>query len=331
MKISIVIPTLNRRERLLNVFEDLKKQSYGDFEVVILDGGSKDATEELCNSYKKYFDVRFYLQKKPGIVAAMNEALEYCTGDIFTRTDDDVEIPPDWLKEITAVFSRFPDAGGATGPTIIPAEKLDNRDLTLFNKKISEPRNIFWKIFKAVYHDYFMEGEPFAVSRFYRCGAFSLGSNYELSRELKDTIAVDYLESCNWSVKLELIRRIGGFDQRYGGLSEYFEADAVYRVKRLGFKMYFNPRAGIRHLVDKGGNFKARSGTFGRANNFILFYLKNIKPDTLDKAFRFLSYLLFINSYFVYCFIRGRNFRQLTGIPGTLAGLIRYFPEIYKR
>lgn len=330
MKISIVIPTLNRRDRLLNVFEDLKAQSYKDFEVVVLDGGSKDATEELCNLYKDYFPVSFYRQKKPGIVAAMNEALEYCSGDVFTRTDDDVEISRDWLKEIVATFSRFPDAGGVTGPTIIPAEKLDNRDLTLFNKKISQPKNIFWKAFKVVYHDFFMEGNPFAVSRFYRCGAFSLGSNYESSKELKDTLRVDYLESCNWSVKLELIRRIGGFDERFGGVSEYFEADAVFRVKRLGFKMYFNPMASIKHLVDRGGNFKARAGTFGRVNNFILFYFRNIKPDTLDKAFRFISYLAFINLYFIYCFIKQRDINQLSGIIGTFTGLIEYSPEIFK-
>jgi glycosyltransferase involved in cell wall biosynthesis len=330
MKFSIVIPTLNRRDRLLNVLQDLKNQEYKDFEVIILDGGSKDSTEELCASYKKYFDIRFYRQRNPGIVAAMNEALEYSTGDIFTRTDDDVEIPPDWLKEIMATFLRFPDAGGVTGPTIIPTEKLDNRDLTFFNKKITEPRNIFWKAFKIVYHDYFMEGNPFAVSRFYRCGAFSLGSNYQVSKELEDTLRVDYLESCNWSVKLESIRWIGGFDERFGGLSEYFEADAVFRVKRLGFKMYFNPKADIRHLVDRGGNFKARAGTFGRVNNFILFYFRNIKPDTLDKCFRFISYLVFINLYFIYCFIKQRDLNQLFGIIGTFTGLIKYFPEIFK-
>lgn len=331
MKISIVIPTLNRRESLKKVFEDLRQQSYKDFEVVVLDGGSKDGTDALCREYAQFFNIGFYPQKRPGIVAAMNEALEYCRGDVFTRTDDDVALSRGWLAEIIAVFNSYPDAAGVTGPTVIPQERRKNRDLTSFNEQLTHPRGLFWKAFKALYHDYFMEGAPFAVSRFFRCGAFSLGSNYESALDIKGVIEVDYLESCNWSMKLDLIRKVGGFDERYGGVSEYFEADAVYRIKKLGFKMYFNPKANIYHLVDTGGNFKARSGTYGRAHNFILFYLRNIKPNTPDKAVRFLAYLAFINVYFVYCFLAYRQPSQLSGIFGTGLNLIRYFPETFKK
>lgn len=330
MKISVVIPTLNRAESLKKVFEDLRRQSYNDFEAVILDGGSTDKTEEVCRQYSAYFALSFHRQKRPGIVAAMNEALDYCSGDVFTRTDDDVALSIDWLREVVDTLSNYPDAAGVTGPTVIPQERLENRDLTSFNDKIMKSRNLFWRVFKSVYYDYFMEGAPFAVSRFYRCGAFSLGSNFASSEQLKETIEVDYLESCNWSMKLDLIKRIGGFDNRYAGVSEYFEADAVYRIKRLGFKMYFNPNAKIKHLVDRSGNFKARAGTFGRALNFILFYFKHIKPNTLDKLVRFSLYLAFINLYFTYCFVRCGQFSQLSGILGTFSGLFKYFPELFK-
>jgi len=331
MKISVVIPTWNRKENLASVLNDLRSQTYKDFEVVIMDGGSNDGSEELCNSYKKDLDIRFYVQQKPGIVAAMNEALGYCRGDVFTRTDDDVALSGEWLNEIVNAFKAYPDAGGITGPTIIPPERRQNRDLTSFNEQLAKPKGIFWKVFKVVYHDFFMEGKPFAVSRFYRCGAFSLGSNYESALTIPGIIEVDYLESCNYSLKIDLIKRIGSFDERYGGISEYFEADAVYRIKRLGYKMYFNPKAAIRHLVDKGGNFKARSGTFGRAHNFILFYFRNIKPNTIDKALRFSSYLVFLNMYFIYCFIRYRQASQLSGIFGIVVNFFKYFPEIFRR
>ena len=331
MKISVVIPTLNRRETLRKVFEDLRRQSYTNFEVVILDGGSTDGTQELCCQYENIIDICFYVQQHPGIVVAMNEALSYCKGDVFTRTDDDVALSKDWLKEIVAAFVLYPDAGGVTGPTVIPRERRDNRDLISFNERLMNPRGIFWKMFRALYHGYFMEGAPFAVSRFYRSGAFSLGSNYKSALEVKGIIEVDYLESCNWSMKIELIRHIGGFDERYGGVSEYFEADMVFRIKRLGFRMYFNPLSHIQHLVDRGGNFKARSGTYGRAHNFILFYLRNIKPDTTDKAVRFLAYVLCVNIYFVYCFVAYRQLSQLSGIAGTFVSLVRYFPEIFKK
>jgi glycosyltransferase involved in cell wall biosynthesis len=331
MKISVVIPTLNRRNSLEKVLHDFREQSYKNFEVLILDGGSTDGTKALCDSFKRFFEIRFYLQKSPGIVGAMNEALIYCTGDIFIRTDDDVVISKEWLSEIVNTFFKYPDAGGVTGPTIIPAERLDNRDLTFFNLKITQSKSLFWKLFRAVYHGYFMEGTPFAVSRFFKSGAFSLGSNYETCLALKEIIEVDYLESCNWSVKLDLIRKIGRFDNRYGGVSEYFEADAVYKIKRLGYKMYFNPKARIQHLVERSGNFKARAGTYGRAHNFILFYLKHIKPDTLDKAIRFSLYLVLINLYFVYCFVKQQQIRQLSGIAGTVVSLFKYSPGLFRK
>lgn len=330
MKVSIIIPTLNRYNSLKSVFEDLKVQSYRDFEVIIIDGWSKDNTQDLCKEYNQYFIVKFYRQSQPGIVTAMVEALSFCSGDIITRTDDDVALSKDWLGEIVWSFKNCDHIGGVTGPTVIPKARLDKRDLTMFNAKLDKPKNIFWKIFKAVYYDYFMEGEPFAVSRFFKCGAFSLGSNYSQALEIKDIKEVDYLESCNWSVRHDLLKKVGGFDLRYGGVSEYFEADAVYRIKRLGYKMYFNPKAAIQHLVDRGGNFSGRSGTYSRAHNFILFYYKNIKPNTLDKFFRFFLYLGFINSYFVYCAFVQRNARQLTGLWGTFFNIFRYIPEIFK-
>ncbi|MFA5357167.1 MAG: glycosyltransferase [Candidatus Omnitrophota bacterium] len=330
MKISLVIPTLNREESLRKVFEDLRKQSHKDFEAVILDGGSSDGTANACRDYADYFTLSFHRQKRPGIVAAMNEALEYCHGDIFTRTDDDVSLPQGWLSEIVSAFSRYP-AAGVTGPTIIPQERMSNRDLLLFNEKIRDSSNPFWIGFRKLYHGYFMEGDPFGVARFFRSGAFSLGSNYESSRNIKDIKEVDYLESCNWSMRLDLIRKVGGFDERYGGVSEYFEADCVFRVKRLGHKMYFNPGAYIYHLVDKGGNFKARSGTYSRMHNFILFYLRNIKSNTPDKTARFTLYLLFMNIYYVYCFLRDKNIRQLSGIIATPVSIVRYFREIFKQ
>ena len=330
MIISVVIPTLNRKSSLNKVLDDLRAQSYKDFEVVILDGGSNDETKGLCELYRQYLNIRFYIQKSPGIVGAMNEALEFCRGDVFTRTDDDVALSNDWLQEIVNAFNKYPDAAGITGPTLIPPDRQDKRDLTLFNEKLTHAKGFFWKVFKWIYHDYFMEGNPFAVSRFYKCGAFSVGSNYPFVQDLKDTFEVDYLESCNWSMKLGLIKKIGGFDNRFGGVSEYFEADAVYKIKRLGFKMYFNPKARLQHLVDRSGNFKARSGTYSRANNFVLFYLRHIKPTTPDKALRFLLYLAFINSYFVYCSIRQRQISQLSGIAGTFVSLVRYLPEIFK-
>ena len=61
----------------------------------------------------------------------------------------------------------------------------------------------------------------------------------------------------------------------------------------------------------------------GRIVNFITFYFRHIKLDSVDKALRFAAYLLFQNCYYIYIFLRTRKIGLLGCLPGTVVGLIR--------
>jgi len=319
--ISIIIPTKNRSDSLRRCLESLQAQIFKDFEIIVVDGGSSDKTRELVSSYSQKLPVIFTIQEG-SLVSAENKGLKTAKGEIFIRTDDDIEATPEWLQEIVNTFNLSDAIGGVTGPTIIPEERKEFRDLFYFQKKFKEG-NFFWKFIGNIYFNYFLEGHAFTVSTWFRSGAFSLGSNYPQCLKLEGPVEVTNQEACNMAVRKDLLNRINGFDDSFIGVGEYNEADVVFKIRKLGSKIMFNPKAVVYHLPSTDGFFKERSSAYPRMMNFINFYFRHIKPDNLDKALRFFSYLVFINCYYAYKGITSGQLNQLGSIPATIVGLIK--------
>jgi len=319
-RISIFIPTGSRASSLERVLESLTKQSYKNFEVLIVDYKSTDNTLVIVKNYLKKLRIKVLNQTKKGLSLAANLSLRSAKGEIFIRTDDDVIMSVGWLKAINDTFESDKRIGGVTGPTVIPNKNIELRDLFYFEEKFKKG-NLLMRGLGKVYFGYFMEGSPYAVSRWYRCGAFSLGTNFKES--LKQPIQeVSNLEACNFSVRTRLLRKIGGFDMGYTGVGEYHEPDAALKIKKLGYKLIFNPKAMLNHCPSQDGFFHDRPSSFGRMTNFIRFHQAHLKSDKLQDKFRFALYLLFLNIFYIYLAITRRQYDQLGAIPGTITGLI---------
>lgn len=318
-KVSVIIPTKNRCEALKECLDSLLKQSYNNFEIIIVDGGSTDGTKELVNNYSNKLPIVFTTQSG-GLIPQENKGWKIANGDIVVRTDDDVVTDPNWIEAIMNTFNISNDIGGVTGPTIIPEERRKYRDLLYFQEKLTQS-GIFWKLIRKIYYDYFLEGEPFAVSKWFKSGAFSLGSNYLECLKLKELIEVTHQEACNMATRKDLLEKLGGFDETFIGIGEFNEPDVSFKIRRLGYKIIYNPKAVVYHLLSIEGFFKERPNSYGRILNFINFYFRHIKPNTLDKFVRFFSYLLFLNGFFIYKAITTRQISQLGCIFGTIVGL----------
>ncbi|MDD2751786.1 MAG: glycosyltransferase [Candidatus Omnitrophica bacterium] len=324
--ISVMIPTRNRCVSLGRVLDSLEAQTFKDFEVIVVDGGSTDKTRELVSSYAQKLSVVFTIQEG-SLVSAENKGLKTAKGEIFIRTDDDIVATPEWLQEIFNTFQLGDNIGGATGPTIIPEERKELRDLFYFQKKLKDG-NFLWRMVGNIYFNYFLEGEAFTVSKWFRSGAFSLGSNYEQCRKLPGPLEVTNQEACNLAVRRQLLERINGFDYTFGGIGDYNEADVAFKIRKSGYKIMFNPKAAVWHIPSTDGFFKERASAYPRMMNFINFYFRHIKPDNLDKALRFFSYLIFLNGYYIYKGITSRQFNQFGSIPATLLGLAKNILKI---
>lgn len=322
MLISVFVPTGNRGASLARMLHSLSLQTYTSFEVIVVDYKSTDNTKDVIQKYQKKLSIHLIQQKEKGLAKAANLALKQARGTVFIRTDDDVVVSPRWLEAIASTFKSDSKIGGVTGPTIIPQSYRMHRDLFVFEEKFTKG-TLLWRLLGRIYYGYFMQGTPYAVSVWFKSGAFGLGSNFPASKKepLHD---ITNLEACNFSVRTNLLKKVGGFDESFGGVGEYHEADAAFKIRHLGYRLVFNPHAWLNHLPSQDGFYSDRPASYSRMVNFMVFYLRHIRVDTLDKLCRFGAYVLFLNVYYIRCAVAGRQVTQLGAIPGTIVGILKH-------
>lgn len=94
--VSIIIPTLNRYTYLSDVLKDLEKQTYTNFEVIIVD--QTDAfNPEFYEGWN--LDLKFWFQKEKALWKARNEAIQSAKGEYILLYDDDSLVEPNWIYE----------------------------------------------------------------------------------------------------------------------------------------------------------------------------------------------------------------------------------------
>jgi len=99
-RFTVVVPTRDRRDRLLRVLEALGRQdpSAGEFEVVVVDDGSRDGTGEAVARLAPPFPLRLLRNDRPsGPAAARNAGAAGARGEFLAFLDDDAVPRPDWL------------------------------------------------------------------------------------------------------------------------------------------------------------------------------------------------------------------------------------------
>lgn len=107
-KVTIVLPTYNGGTRGKGVFlkkaiESVLEQSYRIFELIIINDGSTDTTEQICKSYSDQ-RIKYIYQKNKGLSAARNIGMKKSTGNFITFLDDDDIFYKDKLKRQIEYF-----------------------------------------------------------------------------------------------------------------------------------------------------------------------------------------------------------------------------------
>lgn len=98
-EISIIVPAYNVDKYIDKSMECLMKQTFQDFEVIIIDDGSTDNTGLLCDNIAKK-DIRFkvFHKNNEGVSAARNDGLDRVTGNYITFVDSDDWVTEDYLE-----------------------------------------------------------------------------------------------------------------------------------------------------------------------------------------------------------------------------------------
>ncbi len=117
-RVSVIVCTYNGERTIRDCLEGLPKLDYPNFEVIVVNDGSTDATAAIVGEY----GVRLINTRKGGLAAARNCGLEAATGDIVAYIDDDAWPDPSWLTYLAATFLRTTRAG-VCGPNLSPPEQ----------------------------------------------------------------------------------------------------------------------------------------------------------------------------------------------------------------
>ncbi len=110
--VSVVIPAFNEQAEIGRCLEALRRQTYQDFEVIVVDNGSTDDTAAIAES----FGVRVIEEPQRGIASARQAGFEGAAGAIIASTDADTVVPLDWLERIERAFWERPETIAVFGP-----------------------------------------------------------------------------------------------------------------------------------------------------------------------------------------------------------------------
>ncbi len=106
-EISICIPTYNRKEYLKETLKSIFAQSYNNYEIVVVDDGSTDGTEQMLK--KSGYPVCYHWQKNSGDASARNKLIELANGRYITFIDSDDLLISDALERMVEAVKQEPD------------------------------------------------------------------------------------------------------------------------------------------------------------------------------------------------------------------------------
>ena len=221
----VVIFDKIRKEKLVRLLESMKNQlSLYPTEIVLI-----HESNTLLPAPELPVPVRYVtIPEKRGIPFNRNQGLQQARGEIIVFIDDDVVVEPNWLSELMRCY-KDKDIAAVGGSEIKP-----------YSTGIM--RKIWFKMRRNVTGKILSSGE--VISNF---------SPYK-----KQVEGVDCLPGANMSIRADVLKRIGGYDEFYGGNGYREETDFGPRIIKLGMKILFNPKASLYHKESNaGGNVSA--------------------------------------------------------------------------
>ena len=134
MFFSVIIPLYNRPQEIKELLETLVQQTYKQFEVLVVEDGSKLDAADIVKGFADQLDLHYYVKENAGQGFARNYAFERAKGDYFVIFDSDCLIPEDYLQIVNdSLATNWLDAyGGPDGahPSFTPVQKAISYSMT---------------------------------------------------------------------------------------------------------------------------------------------------------------------------------------------------------
>ena len=215
MDISLVIPTFNREQVLLDTIAHLKKQTLKPSEILVVDQTNQHApaTHQQLEKWAQGGLITWIRLSEPSIPRAMNVGLLTSRGAIVLFIDDDV-VPDPHLLEVHCEAHRTMDAVAVVGRILQPCAATRTRPNTR-PSGADDP-------------DRFQFNSPIPTW-------------------------ITRVMAGNLSVKKPYAISAGGFDENFKGAAYRFEAEFAERLVQRGWKIRYEPAACLKHLKSQQG------------------------------------------------------------------------------
>ncbi len=97
---SIVIPVYNRPDEVRELLESLTTQTFKNFEVLIIEDGSKEPCEKVVNAFRNTLDIHYYFKQNSGQGFTRNYGFDRAKGDFYIVFDSDCLIPNTYFETV---------------------------------------------------------------------------------------------------------------------------------------------------------------------------------------------------------------------------------------
>jgi GT2 family glycosyltransferase len=255
---SIIIPTYHRKKSLLRLLQSLKNQIGKNSEVIVVEQGDNNGGVFKKIAKEYSIPLTCFFQELISTSKAKNKGATLSRGKYLIFYDDDVTLQDNAMKNIIKNFSDK-TVGGVAGRV---------SDL---NKKTESKRTDVGKI--SIF------------------GFFSDGFSSKIRQD------VDTVIGCNAAWRRNVFEKVGGFDEQFTGNAMREESDLSLRVKKLGYRIVFDPSAAVIHMREPHGGARKADDRFYWYFHFFsnetYFYLKH-RPIFLFPVFLLtrISYIL---------------------------------------
>jgi len=113
MFFSVIIPVYNRPQEVDELLVSLCRQTYTQFETLIIEDGSENTCKKIVENYRSKLDISYYYKENSGQGFSRNFGFERAKGDYFVVFDSDCLIPPHYFETVNRYLAQHPvDAFG---------------------------------------------------------------------------------------------------------------------------------------------------------------------------------------------------------------------------
>lgn len=252
-KLSIIILNWNGKEDTLACLASLEKQDTQNFEVLLVDNGSRDDSVEAFSKHYPHHTL-ILTHANLGYAGGNNLGIDHALkrgADLVLLLNNDTEMDKDFISNLLRSTDEKPE-GGIFGPKVVRHSARDTLD----------HMGGFWSSEIGEY-------KPFLFNK--------------PERDFQEMQELDYISGCSILIRREVIEKIGKLDPRFFLLWE--ESDFCARAKNAGFSIWATPRATLFHKVSASFEGKAMMQYYWWRNR-LLWMRKNLDKSEYKKVFR---------------------------------------------